>query len=156
MAAAAFLLASPIINEDGVQYLDLADAWRTGQWSTALNTYWSPLYSWVLATVIAVVRPVPANELAVVRVVNVVVFAGVLVLWLVLARRLVREEAADGSHLRVSCWWMLASLLASWVLLQTIGIDAATPDLIATAIGGGDGAHCSLVRAKRACVRPMA
>jgi hypothetical protein len=133
-AVAAFLLASPIINEDGVQYLDMADAWRTGQWSTALNTYWSPLYSWALAFVLAVARPAPPNELLVVRVVNVVVFAIVLLLWLSLLRRLTGNEARADSRVRTSSWWMLASVLASWVMLQTMGIEAATPDLIATAL----------------------
>lgn len=134
LAVGAFRLASPIINEDGVQYLDLADAWRSGQWSTALSTYWSPLYSWALAVVLAVARPIPANELLVVRVFNLAVFSVVVALWLSLVRRLVNDEDHGGSYLGVSCWWMLASLLASWIVLQTVGIDAATPDLMATAL----------------------
>jgi len=134
LALAAFALASPVINEDGVQYLDLADAWRSGEWSTALSTYWSPLYSWALVVVLAVARPVPANELLAVRAFNVAVFALALLLWLSLVRRLVNDEDRSGSYLRASSWWMLASLLASWVMLQTMGIEAATPDLMATAL----------------------
>lgn len=134
LALAAFTLASPVINEDAVQYLDLADAWRSGQWSTALSTYWSPLYSWALAVVLAVARPLPANELLAVRAFNLAVFAVVLALWLSLVRRLVNDEDRGGSYLRAWWWWVLASLLASWVVLQTVGIDAATPDLMATAL----------------------
>jgi hypothetical protein len=134
LALAAFTLASPVINEDAVQYLDLADAWRSGQWSTALSTYWSPLYSWALAMVLAVARPVPANELLAVRAFNVAVFAVVLLLWLSLVQRLVHDEDRSGSPDRASWWWMLASLVASWVTLQTIGVEAATPDLLATAL----------------------
>ena len=37
------------MNADGMSYLDLADAWREGRWAEAINAYWSPLYSWLLA-----------------------------------------------------------------------------------------------------------
>ena len=134
LALAAFALASPVINEDGVQYLDLADAWRSGHWATALNTYWSPLYSWVLAVVLAALRPEPSGELFVVRALNVAVFAVALLLWLSLMRHLVRDRDGRGSPNQASSWWMLAAVAASWVMLQTMGIEAATPDLIATAV----------------------
>src|SRR5579863_2263928 len=37
------------ISHDGVGYLDVADNYARGAWSAAINGYWSPLYSWLLA-----------------------------------------------------------------------------------------------------------
>src|SRR5437870_3181683 len=54
------------MNPDGFSYLDLADAWRRGAWGEAVNAYWSPLYSWLIAAVLAVFRPTPFWECAVV------------------------------------------------------------------------------------------
>src|ERR1700730_1252528 len=37
------------VAHDGVSYLDVADNYARGAWSAAINGYWSPLYSWLLA-----------------------------------------------------------------------------------------------------------
>ena len=47
------------VNPDGVSYLDIADAYLRGDWHAAVSTYWSPLYSWLLAAGLAVFRPAP-------------------------------------------------------------------------------------------------
>lgn len=37
------------INPDGISYLSIAGNYLAGDWATAINGYWSPLYSWLLA-----------------------------------------------------------------------------------------------------------
>ena len=66
------------VNPDGVSYLDIADAYLRGDWHAAVNTYWSPLYSWLLAAGLAVFRPAPLAEFAVVKVVNFAIFLAAL------------------------------------------------------------------------------
>ena len=42
------------VGEDGVSYLDIADSYLRGDWHNAINAYWSPMYSWLLAAAFAV------------------------------------------------------------------------------------------------------
>src|SRR5438093_6515230 len=46
-------------NADALSYLDVADAYLRRDWHTALNSYWSPLYSWLLALAFLIVKPSP-------------------------------------------------------------------------------------------------
>ena len=36
------------VNPDGVSYLNLSDAYTRGDWAGAVNTYWSPLYPFII------------------------------------------------------------------------------------------------------------
>ena len=35
-------------SDDPISYLDIGDAYLRGDWNAALNSYWSPLYSWIV------------------------------------------------------------------------------------------------------------
>lgn len=50
------------IEPDGVNYLDIARAYLRRDWTNALNAYWSPLYSWLLALIQRVFHPSPYWE----------------------------------------------------------------------------------------------
>jgi hypothetical protein len=45
------------MNEDGISYLDMGDAFLRGDWSMAINTVWSPLYSWILGLTMHILKP---------------------------------------------------------------------------------------------------
>jgi len=45
------------INYDGVSYLDMGDAFLRGDWHTAINGYFNPLYAWLQAFSRFVLRP---------------------------------------------------------------------------------------------------
>jgi len=60
---------------DGLSYLELARAYLRHDWSTAVNGYWGPLYAWLAASVLSIVRPAPAQELPVVRGLNFLIFS---------------------------------------------------------------------------------
>ncbi|NDJ14500.1 MAG: hypothetical protein EBY17_25445 [Acidobacteriia bacterium] len=51
------------MDPDGTAYADIARAWLCGDWGLALNGYWSPLYSWLLALIYGVVQPGPAGQI---------------------------------------------------------------------------------------------
>ena len=45
------------MNHDGVSYLDMGDAYLRGDWHTAINCYFNPLFAWMQALVHFVLRP---------------------------------------------------------------------------------------------------
>ena len=62
LAMALSWLARYAFDPDGVAYADVARAWLRGDWHNALNTYWSPLYSWLLAIGFGILHPPIAWE----------------------------------------------------------------------------------------------
>jgi hypothetical protein len=62
------------IESDGIAYLDVARAYLRHDWRTAVNGYWGPLYSWLLAAMELIFKPDPCHEFAAVRGVNFAIF----------------------------------------------------------------------------------
>ena len=62
------------MNPDGVQYLDNADAYRTGDLPHAINSQWSPLYPWLIGASFAAVRPTLEQEFPLVHFPNLLLF----------------------------------------------------------------------------------
>ena len=58
------------VSSDGLAYLDVARAYLRHDWPLAVNGYWGPLYSWLLAAMVGIVRPSARHEFAAVRAVN--------------------------------------------------------------------------------------
>src|SRR5258708_5510774 len=73
---------------DLISYLDVADAYVHHEWSTAINGYWSPLYSWILALGLSLARPPAHWEFAMVRIVHLVIYLLTLSSFEVFLRRL--------------------------------------------------------------------
>jgi hypothetical protein len=63
------------ISPDGINYLDIASAYLRGDWNHAVNAYWSPLFSWLLALCFWVFRPSPYWESTLLHLLN---FVGLL------------------------------------------------------------------------------
>ena len=59
---------------DIIAYLDVADAYLRGDWGQAINGNWSPLYSWLLALALGILKPSPFWEFPMVKLVNFLVF----------------------------------------------------------------------------------
>ena len=107
------------INPDGVAYIDLARLYADGQWWTAINAYWSPMFSWLLAPFIAIgLDPLIAGKL-----VQLGGGAGLLVAMWLLSR-----------HWRPR--WMVWSLLGAMavVVLSWALTYGTTPDLVLAAL----------------------
>src|SRR5262245_28620635 len=62
----AWLFRYNIKDVDGISYLDMGDAYLRGNWATAINGLWSPLYGWVLGLSMVLLKPAPYQEYSVV------------------------------------------------------------------------------------------
>src|SRR5580704_16330611 len=62
------------MNTDGVQYLDNASAYSSGDFQHALNSQWSPLYPWLIAAWFAAFRPSPYLEFPLVHWLNFFIY----------------------------------------------------------------------------------
>jgi hypothetical protein len=120
------------IESDGVNYLDVACAYLRHDWSAAINSYWSPFYSWLLAAVFLVVRPTPNLESTVLHLVNFLLFIGALLCGEFFLRELIRDRADDSLP-----EWALWSIGYSLLLFVSLFMNSAyldTPDLCTSAL----------------------
>ncbi len=124
-------------TDDSVSYLDIADAYLRGDWHAALNTHWSPLYSWLLALALYLLKPAPYWELAVVKLVNFLIYLGALAAFDFFLRTLIehndRQLARDSENgfLKVPHWvWIVSGyLLLLWSTHKWTALFSDTPDL---------------------------
>ena len=49
--------ARHIVWTDGICYLDMGDAFWRGDWKTAVNASWSPLYAWLIGLSVLILKP---------------------------------------------------------------------------------------------------
>lgn len=130
------------MNPDGISYLDIGDAYWRGDWTAAINGYWSPLYSWLLGLANVVASPSLYWEFPVVHAVNLGIFLVSAVCFdffltqLVCYNRLRSIVASRESTICLPDWaWPLMGypifLLSS---LQLIGLAVVTPDLTVCAL----------------------
>jgi hypothetical protein len=71
-------ITSQSMNADGINYLDIGDAYFRGDWANAINPVWPPLYSWILGFVNFIVQPSMDWEFPTVHILNFVIFIGTL------------------------------------------------------------------------------
>ncbi len=45
------------VMSDGISYLDIARNYAAGDWKMAVNAYWSPLLSWLMAPMFLIIGP---------------------------------------------------------------------------------------------------
>jgi hypothetical protein len=132
-------ITSHSMNSDGISYLDIGDAYMRGDWETAVNPVWSPLYSWLLGPLMALFKPPPAWEFALVHLLNFALFLFAFLCFTFLWRQLERwreQTAADADTLPLPAWaWIaLGCALFLWVALSLIAIWAVTPDMLMAAL----------------------
>lgn len=116
------------LNPDGIAYLDIASAYARGDWNAAVNPYWSPLLSWILAILGRPLDLVGCGGLARVHVVMIGMYAFALWSFERLVVALGETEAGPDSGRRT--WRWLTYALFTLVVLQMIGLVWLTPDLL--------------------------
>ena len=131
------------MDPDGVSYLDMGDQYWRGNWRAALNTYWSPLYSWLTGLMFRLTKPSMRWEYPEAHLLNFVLFMAALFsyefFWRVLLES--RRDVWTGASRRYA--WMLGYLIFAifyfgCAFKEFLGVDAlesVTPDLIVAALG---------------------
>jgi hypothetical protein len=122
---------------DGVAYIDIAMAYVRGDWTHALNAYWSPLYSWLLALALGVLRPSAYAEFPVVHLVNLLIFVAALgcfdYLWRAwMEDHRARTAAGPTGWISLPPWALLAIgyALFTWSAISLISVQLMSPDLL--------------------------
>ncbi len=64
---------------DGISYLEIARYYLAGDWKAALSSYWSPLYSWVLALWMLILHPSAYWEGSLLHLTNFVAYVASLI-----------------------------------------------------------------------------
>src|SRR5216684_5073752 len=121
------------ISGDGNSYLDVASAYLRGDFANAINSYWSPFYSWLIALVLWVFKPSGYWETTILHLLD---FAGLLVAlrsfefffanFLAAKQNFARPEGE--SLLPVSAWWMLGYGLFLGAALEVLSMYPTSPD----------------------------
>lgn len=69
-----FWMGRYAMNVDGMSYMDVGDAFIHHNWAVAINGWWSPLYPWLVGSVLGIARPSLTGEIPLVQFVNLIVF----------------------------------------------------------------------------------
>lgn len=118
------------ISGDGNSYLDIASAYLRGDFANAINAYWSPLYSWLIALVLGLFRPSGYWETTILHLLN---FAGVLLALrafeffftqFLAAKQTFARPEGESVQLPVVAWWILGYAL---FLSSTLEVMAMYP-----------------------------
>jgi hypothetical protein len=134
-AHAAIGMRQGSMNRDGIEYLDVADAWLRRDWSEAISATWSPLYALLLSPAALDVVPIGAR-LPLVHALNFAIFVAALIafraLWRELGAAARRHAGARSDSVAVpSLWWMLVGYtLFAWATLNLIRMWTVTPDML--------------------------
>jgi hypothetical protein len=130
------------VGADGVNYLDMGEAYVRGEWNVAINGLWSPLYSWVLGLTMLVIHPSPFWEYAVVHLVNFVIYMCALGCFEFFLSGLIRYQKIKASDVANTgytmlpewVWKVLGYTLFIWVSLDMIGLVLINPDMCVAAV----------------------
>jgi hypothetical protein len=136
-------------NPDGISYLDVARSYAGLHLGQALNSYWSPLYSWGLAVVLALTRVSSLHDAAMAHGLNLVIYAVATGCFWLFLRELsrvhvsaLRRSNAELDFDRVPLLvmgtgvflWGTFGLIVSGGLLVLRGPGLITPDLLVVAV----------------------
>jgi hypothetical protein len=125
---------------DGVSYLDIGDAYFRGDWSAAINAYWSPMYSWLLGFALYLLKPSMWWDFVVVHIVNLIIYIFALFsfrFFIHSVLRAIREDTPVSDSvlpLPENAVLGVGYSLFLWCSLVLIDICKVTPDLLVAAL----------------------
>ena len=126
------------LNQDGISYLDMSDAFLRHNWHLLVNPLWSPLYPFLMGVATWLTHPSARWEVPIVHLLNFIIFLGALASFEFLLRQVIRvlgkEEGGQHADSEVPPsawrWQLLGYSLFAW---STFGVMLAprmiTPDL---------------------------
>src|SRR3954454_685603 len=83
------------IYSDGISYVEIATAYARHDWANAVNAYWSPLFSWVIALAFLALHPSPYWQAATAHLVMFVSYIVALLCFEFFMRELIRTQQSD-------------------------------------------------------------
>jgi hypothetical protein len=125
------------IEPDGVSYIEIAHAYVQRDFAHAVNAYWSPLYSWLLALVLSLASPGESSEATALHLLNFFVYLLSLVAFAFFFRELSSwlRASASGTLLRTLwAWNVFGYCLFLFGCLRIVGLGIDQPDLIVLAV----------------------
>jgi hypothetical protein len=131
LAFAQMWVSRGYMDPDGISYSDIAKAYLRGDWHNALNSYWSPLYSWFLAIGYFLFRPSLRWEIFVSHVINFLGFAAALFAWNWLLREWERWQGPPHHKL---CVELTSFFVITWAGLYLVTVDFTSADMEVLAI----------------------
>lgn len=109
---------------DGVSYLDMGDAYLRGDWHTAINGYFNPLYGWIQALARVILRPSMYWEYPLVHLVNFGIFVVTVFAFEYFLQGLLKDRE-DVFAIR-----FIAYSIFLWSSLELIPVSTIEPDMI--------------------------
>ncbi len=115
---------------DGIQYLDDADQYFSGNWASAANSQWSPLYVWLIGAFLHIVHPSPFWEFPIVHLVNFCIAVFSLAGFQFFLSNLMRS--LSGKLGAIPPWTVIVIGYASFLYatLDFTSLAIVTPDLL--------------------------
>lgn len=122
------------ISGDGNSYLDVASAYLRGDFAHAINAYWSPFYSWLIAVVLWVFKPSAYWETTILHLLD---FAGLVVALFafefffrcfLVAKRHIMPPEHENLQLPPFAWWILGFGLFLSATLEVLTMYPTSPD----------------------------
>ena len=125
---------------DGISYLDMGDAYLRGDWRTAVNGLWSPLYGVLVSTVLKIIHPSISSEFPFVHLIGLAIYVIAMAcfdfLWREFGQILIeRTDSPQGQWVTFPqwAWYILGYSLFLWVSLQLIEVLPEGPDMLLSA-----------------------
>jgi 4-amino-4-deoxy-L-arabinose transferase-like glycosyltransferase len=129
-----------LVNSDAMSYLDIAEAYLRKDWHAAINTYWSPLYSWLIALGLSIIKPSTYWKFATLHLLNFAIYLFTLGCFCFLIREVVRNnsqptKSGGGELVKIPDWVLLALgySLFIWSSLFLVTVRLESPDMLVAA-----------------------
>jgi hypothetical protein len=125
-----------LFDPEGITFLDMADAYRRGDWRAALIGLWSPLYPWLLALMMFFFNPSAQWEFTAVHALNFFIYLVSLASFSVFMREFLRanKDTAANGRLPDWSWLVLGYSLFTWSAIRLVPPHLPEPDLIVCAL----------------------
>ncbi|MHC4321878.1 MAG: hypothetical protein ACYST3_06335 [Planctomycetota bacterium] len=129
------------MSADGMSYIDVADAYMRGDWKMAVNGFWGPLYSWLIALAMLLLKPSPYYEFPVVHLVSFLNYLFTIGCFHFFIAALVNFYRSRNCKLSQNSWiifpewaWIaLGYCLFLETSLNLIGVWEESPDMLVAA-----------------------
>jgi len=142
------------LMSDGNNYLDVASAYLRHDWPSAINGWWSPMFSWILGALIYLTKLPGYWETPMIHLVNLGAFWASLLCFEFFFHTLLKQHFLEHIQIERRTWWLLGYSLFLSTSLYVLTLGFPTPDIwisamsylaagIVVRIRGGDRRHAT-------------